>query len=110
MNKMDYTAIGKRIRYIRLEKGLTQEKVAEMADVSTNYVSRIELGNAKFSLSVLVGLSNALNVSTDYILFDVVKREPQRYKRTIGCEKLSDTQIEFIEQIIGVTGKYHIVK
>lgn len=52
MDKMDYTAIGKRIRYIRMEKGLTQEKIAEMADVSTNYVSRIELGNAKFSLSV----------------------------------------------------------
>lgn len=110
MDKMDYTAIGKRIRYIRMEKGLTQEKIAEMADVSTNYVSRIELGNAKFSLSVLVGLSKALDVSTDYILSDVVKRKERKYKHTIGCEELSETQIEFIEQIIGLAGKYHIVK
>ncbi len=30
--------IGKRIRLLRLQKGLTQEQVEEMADLGTNYV------------------------------------------------------------------------
>lgn len=110
MDKINYAAIGKRIRYIRMERGMTQEKMAEVAGISTNYISRIELGNARFSLAVLIRMSNALDVSTDYILSDVVKRERCRYQHAIGCEELSDTQIEFIEQIIGLAGKYHIVK
>lgn len=111
MDKIDYMAIGKRIRYIRMEQGLTQEQMAELADVSTNYISRIELGNARFSLAVLIRVSNALNVSTDYILVDVIKRARCQYnKRAIGCEELSDTQLEFVEQIIMLAEKYHIVK
>lgn len=34
--------IGKRIRLLRLQKGLTQEQVEEMADLGTNYVYKLE--------------------------------------------------------------------
>lgn len=41
--------IAKRIRYLRLEKGLTQEALAEKANLSHNYLYRIEnkIVNAK---------------------------------------------------------------
>ena len=34
--------VGKRIRLLRLKKGLTQEQIEERADLGTNYVYKLE--------------------------------------------------------------------
>ena len=68
-NGMDYYKIGMRIRAIRKAKRLSQEQLAEMADISVVHMSHIETGNTKMSLAVLVALARALDVSTDFILF-----------------------------------------
>ncbi|MBQ9539276.1 MAG: helix-turn-helix transcriptional regulator [Treponema sp.] len=39
-------------------------------DISTTHMSHIETGGTKLSLQVLVDLSNALETSTDSLLFD----------------------------------------
>ena len=39
---IDYTLIGKRIQTQRLEKGITQEKLAEQVGISVVYLSKIE--------------------------------------------------------------------
>lgn len=39
---------------LRLEKGLTQEYIAHMADVNTSHISNIENNRVKISLSTLV--------------------------------------------------------
>lgn len=70
--KIDYQEIGKRIRAIRKQKGLSQEQLAEMVDVGTSHVSHIENGHTKMSVQVLIKLSNALSVSTDELLCDHV--------------------------------------
>ncbi|WP_418704038.1 helix-turn-helix domain-containing protein [Anaerotruncus massiliensis (ex Liu et al. 2021)] len=35
---MDYSLLGRRIAYLRRRKGLTQEQLAERADVTNNYI------------------------------------------------------------------------
>ena len=67
---MDYTGIGLRIRRIRKAKKITQEKLAEHANISTVYVSHIETGSAKPSLPVLVSLADALDVRVDALLYE----------------------------------------
>ena len=47
---MDYVKIGKRIKEVRLSKGLTQEYLAEQLDIDPSFVSRIENGHNKGSL------------------------------------------------------------
>lgn len=69
-NGMDYYKIGMRIRAIRRAKRLSQERLAEMVDISVVHMSHIETGNTKMSLAVLVAIAQALDVSTDSILFD----------------------------------------
>lgn len=56
-------SIGKRIKQIRLEKGLTQNELAEAAGVTMAAVSRYELGQRVPRPKVIVAIANALGVS-----------------------------------------------
>lgn len=68
--QIDYTAIGNRIRELRKEQRMSQEKLAELINVSNPHMSNIENGKTKFSLQVLVDLANALNTTPDALLLD----------------------------------------
>ena len=65
---MDYYAIGQQVRKSRKARGLSQEQLAEMVNISTTHMSHIETGNTKLSLPVLVDIANALDVRTDDLL------------------------------------------
>lgn len=110
MDKACYDAIGRRIRYVRHGKKLTQEQVAERAGISANYLSRIENGTAKFSLEVLIQLINALDISADYLLLDVIKKKKGKGIDVQNYDRLPEAQIEFINQFIGLARQYHILK
>ncbi len=60
--------IGQRIRAQREMLGYTRDDLAEILDVSVNFCSDIELGKKGMSLETLVKMSQALHVSTDFIL------------------------------------------
>ena len=67
---MDYEKIGMRVRLFRRRKGLSQEQLAELVDISVPHMSHIETGNTKLSLPVFVALADALGVRTDELLHD----------------------------------------
>lgn len=54
---------GKRIRSIRLAKGLTQEQLAEAIDISLDFMSLIERGRNAPSFKVLERMGKALRMS-----------------------------------------------
>ena len=64
---IDYKLIGERIKEARRKAGLSQEKLAEMIDVTTVYVSKIERGG-QINLKRLSQMSIALNVPIEKIL------------------------------------------
>lgn len=64
---IDYKLIGERIKEARRKAGLSQEKIAEMIDVTTVYVSKIERGG-QINLKRLSQMSIALNVPIEKIL------------------------------------------
>lgn len=67
-NFTDYKMIGQRIKFARIRKGITQETLAEKADVSVTHISNIETGRTKLSVDVLIKIANALTSSSDEIL------------------------------------------
>ena len=81
--KLDYEAIGKRIRNEREKKGITQLRLAELSDLSVNSISHIECGNTKFSLPSIVSIANALDITVDHFLMDVVDNSLIQFKREL---------------------------
>ena len=67
---MDYTMLGRRIRRYRIEKHLTQEQLAEVADVSASFLGHIERGTRVTSLATLMKLCAALTVTPNDLLGD----------------------------------------
>lgn len=54
---------GARIRALRQARGLSQEKLAELAGLHRTYISSIELGERNVSLKNIQALADALGVS-----------------------------------------------
>lgn len=68
MVDIDMTEIGKRIKELRSELGLSQAQLAEKIGVAQNTVAQYESGKSKISIDVLVNLAKVFEISTDYIL------------------------------------------
>ena len=58
----DRKLLGKRIKSLRKSKGHTQERLAEIININTNYLAGIERGEANPTLSLLERLSTGLEV------------------------------------------------
>ncbi len=65
---IDYASIGYQIRRIRLQKGVTQEQLAEAAGVGVTHISHLETGAGTVSLKVFLAIINYLDCSADEIL------------------------------------------
>ena len=92
-------AIGLQIKKAREGARLTQEELSEILDCSPQYVSLLENGRYGISLKMLRRLCEALNVSSDSILFPNQGRnclDIISYK----CSDLSDEQFRLLIEII----------
>ena len=70
---IDYALLGKRIKNRRNELNITQEKLGELCELSTAHIGHIERGTRILSVDVLFRISQALDVSIDYLLLDSVE-------------------------------------
>ena len=98
MKNLDFCKIGKKIREIRISKNLTQEYIANMADVNVSHISNIENNRVKISLPTLVNVCNALDTTVDYILADEYNRpstviEHEILKELQNCSPETQKQI-----------------
>lgn len=63
------TTIGKRVSGIRKERGYTQEKLAELADISIQFLSDIENDKKNMTVITLRKIADVLHVTTDFIIY-----------------------------------------
>lgn len=56
--------VGRRIRAIRMEKGLSQSELAELVDLEADKIQKCENGRRKAKIGLLKKMSSALNVNT----------------------------------------------
>ena len=72
---MDWRAtVGENVRRLRLERDLTQERLAFDAEIDLTYLGGIERGRRNPSLLVLVRIASTLGVTPDVLLLRVEKR------------------------------------
>lgn len=93
--------IGKKIQELRKKKGITQEKLAEVVEISPHYLSALERGLYNVKLSTLVKILNYLDCSADEVFCDVVNKS---FAVTSGrlSEKLEALPIEEQNKILAV--------
>lgn len=60
--------MGRTIRLLREEKGLTQEELAEKLHVTQSFISVVENKNKNITVKQLCELSKIFDCSTDYII------------------------------------------
>lgn len=70
MNNIDYHKLGEKVKLKRRQMGYTQEKLAEICDISTGFLGHIENGTRTPSLETLYNIACALHSGIDYFLFD----------------------------------------
>ena len=100
--ELNYKAIGKRIKIARIHNDITQEKLAEIVNLSPSHMSNIETGTTKVSLTTIVNIANALSVTVDDLLCDdIIKAKPQ-FENDIkilleGCD---DFEIRIVKELL----------
>ncbi len=55
--------VGKRIRQLRLQVGLSQEALANLCELDRTYITSVEKGNRNISIVNLEKIANALHIS-----------------------------------------------
>lgn len=67
-------ALGQAIRAKRTEIKLSQEALADIADIHRTYIGSVERGERNISIQNLVRIANALNVKTSFLIADAENR------------------------------------
>ena len=81
-----YKELGRRIKALRQKTGLTQEELAEIADLHVSYIGHVEKGTKQSSLKTIRKISDALNISLAE-LFNFTKK-PKIKKEDIAVKYL----------------------
>lgn len=86
---VNFKFIGKRIKEVREQRGMTQAELAESADLSSQYLSQVETAKKQVSLKALVHISNALEINIDSLLRGNQVGDKQEYQNELS-ELLKD--------------------
>lgn len=93
---------GMRVKELRKQSGLSQEELAEKADTSSKYISRIEMGQHFPSIETHARLANALNVELKDFFEFAHKAPGQKELKEILNSLLKETDEEKIRLIVKV--------
>ncbi len=69
MSKKDLQKFGKRLKALRLDHNLTQRELAEILDMSPNFIGMIERGERNTTVENVFKIARALNIKP-YNLFE----------------------------------------
>ena len=92
--------VGRRIMDRRKKLGLTQEALAERADLTTQFVSYAESGKRAMRPENLMKIASVLGVSTDYILTgDIIDKDQLLLAEKLG--RLTASEVRSITIMVG---------
>ena len=66
---------GKRVRYYRKKKKLSQEQLAELCDLHPTYVGQLERGEKNASLETIMRVCEGLEISPEVLFENVVPKQ-----------------------------------
>ena len=86
MNELAKT-IGNRLRNYRLQKGFSQEKLAEIAGCHTTYIGQLERGEKNATIESIEKIASALQVSLSQ-LFEKIGSREEKDSIALKCYEL----------------------
>lgn len=98
---MGLESIGKHISKFHHLQKLRQEDLAEITGLSTNYIGAVERGEKIPSLETFIDILNALSVSADMVLSDVL-REGYKIKASTFSDQLKTLSAKDQKRIFDV--------
>lgn len=105
--------IGERCRKARETAGYTQEQLADLIGVSTQFLSDAERGVTGMSVNTIVKLCGVLNISADFLLLGI--EEPDKLESPLSIyarmRRLSPQERELVEEVTNLMMKsFHLQK
>lgn len=91
--------VGKRVKMLRMEKGLSQKHVVEKTGMSQSHYSRFESGEGNVSLSYLLRIVEAIGVTMADVTESVDITNDRTYKAPQDLDKAFDDRVQELEQI-----------
>ena len=98
---LDYHMIGRRIARRRKKLRLTQAKVAELCDITNQYLSNIERATSVPSLETIMRLAAALDTTPDEFLVGAARPEKGRMAQR------GRTAAHFVAPAVGTGAQFH---
>lgn len=92
---------GQRIRQYRIEKKMSQQELAEAANLSTPHISNVEQGKVNCSITSFSRILSALNISADAILRPDTAVVNQIYQKDFS-DLLADCSTHELEAILKI--------
>jgi len=99
--------LAQRLKAARLNKGFTQGYLAEVSGVHEKAIAKYERGVGLPSVDTLVKLAQALEVSTDFFLFEYAKmdgvpkiNDPELYEKYFVMESLNESDRSAVKMIL----------
>lgn len=100
---MDKFGLGEKIVKLRYEKGITQEQLANILDVSAKTVSKWETGINQLTLDMLYKISEVFNVSIEELLgLKKVKKHHSKINKDGNYRELIDVILVAISLASGI--------
>ena len=102
MSKENMMAIvGNNLKSYRTMRHMTQEELAEKAGVSTSFCDNVEAGTKGVSMSVLMELTDVLDITANQLLYD--NAVDQRINNIIALlRKQPDPFLDWLEKVLGI--------
>lgn len=90
--------LGKRIAEIRNKRNMTQDKLAELTNYSTNHIAKLESARTNPSFALLVSIANALDVELKE-LFNFPEQHTTDYIRNKLTKEINKTDNETLKNL-----------
>ena len=103
MTKKELKNMGNRMKSKRLQLGYTQERVAELTDISFSTYSKIENAIQSPSLDTLIRISIVLDISMDYLIFgnEITKKDTDNFSDMITLLQNADfKQVQYVYELL----------
>ena len=95
--------VGRRIKELRTNVGISQEKLAEAIDIATTSLSYVETGRGFMTLSTLEKLAKALDIEIYEIFqFSTIKTNQEMYDYILSKLKLIKNDDEKIKTMYNI--------
>lgn len=94
--------LGNTIRQARMERGISQERLAEMVGITTTHLKHIESEHRKPSIEVLFRMIEVLDFSVDSLFVKCEERETKQTYQNILLllEKCDGKQLRIVRNVI----------